>query len=160
METKIPTPRIDESPESYDTEINTEIGLPTDISRSQKFAPRVPQTILQQTLASHASNPPSSDLSKTIITALIQKLNYTPQQCAIICQNMTKMTLPSATVVIPENTATNALYYVEAGSLKSADGVHMIMTNSIFGDVFGIDDSSINSGVAASEESIVWTISR
>jgi CRP-like cAMP-binding protein/tRNA A-37 threonylcarbamoyl transferase component Bud32 len=96
-----------------------------------------------------------------MIAALMEKLQYTKEQCAIICQNMTKMELTAGTVL----TDPSALYYVEKGSLKSADGVHMMMSSSLFGDVFGQSNvasqqTSSESGITASDISTVWTISR
>jgi hypothetical protein len=60
----------------------------------------------------------------------------------------------------------DGVYYVESGTVKSGDGVHLIMSGGTTGGVLqsaGEGDggeTTIHPGLIVSEAAVVWTISR
>ena len=140
------------------------------ILRGSRFASRVPQTILQQTLSEATSVPPSSDLLKKMTEAMSKRLHgYSHEQMEVICSNMTRMELAVGSVIVPEGKSMDGVYYVESGILKSSDGVHLIMTGGTVGGVFGesggestegLGESSQPGLIASEPNTVVWEISR
>jgi CRP-like cAMP-binding protein len=163
---RLPEEKRYSTSETFDAESSRNLNS-TVQKRGKKFAQRVPETILQQTLQSKTNDPPNEILSLKILKALKEKLHgYKDEQCAILVQNMTKLTLSPNTVVIPENKNSDALFYLESGTLKSSDGIHMIMKDTLFGDVFCDHDQPNNGdldcdgGLTTQDQCILWKISR
>ena len=154
----------------YLTESDESASRMSTILRGSRFAPRVPQTILQQTLSEATSVPPSSDLLKKMTEAMSKRLHgYSHEQMEVICSNMTRMELAVGSVIVPEGKSMDGVYYVESGILKSSDGVHLIMTGGTVGGVFGesggestegLGESSQPGLIASEPNTVVWEISR
>ena len=108
-------------------------------------------------------NPPTDPLASKIIKALMDKLNgYTNEQCSVLVKNMSKLTLPSNTMVEDDG-----LCYVESGTMKSSGKVSIplksiIMKDTLFGNVFTEvhNDDQEKGSLITQDQCIVWKISR
>ena len=163
------TPKMQQPNNNYSTEM-TEPPTKKTKRAGKQFASRVPQTLLQQALSEATNAPPDAELSHKIKAALIKKLHgYTIEQCSIVVKNMTQLQVAPNTVVVPEGTHHSSLIYVAEGTLKGGDGVHMIMTDTLFGDVFGGNcdaDETVTvshggpSSITTQDACVLWEISR
>ena len=156
-------------------------GTPEPRKRTTKFAPRVPQTLLQQAIATKAAGRESKmeEALQQQIVAAFQRggsglIGYSTKQLAAVVSAMTRIEVPpggaltlGAGASANNNTSSingnSGLYYVESGTLKGSDGVHLVCAGATCGEngVLGDEQQvTTSSGLTAQEPSVVWAISR
>lgn len=132
---------------------------------SAQFGAYIPQTLLQKQLSGlDAAASPMPDALRDHIRSAWQTESsalsgYSPKQLDALLGHMTRIALDAG----QEVDLGAALGFVEDGTLKASDGIHLIVAGSTIGEgcIFGSSGSSASQcSLQAQEPTTLWTISR